>query len=333
MKKLLVAALTCTMMSTILFGCGSKDAPEEAAASSVEEAASEAASSAEEAASEAASSAEEAVSESATSAESAASSEEATSEAASSAEAAAEDSDWAYIQEKGTLVVGITEFDPANYYDSDGKLVGFDTELTEATCKELGIEPEFVIIDWDSKDLELKSKNIDCIWNMMGVNDERKEYTDFTYAYIINGQVPVIQAANSEKFTDIDSLNQADLTVVFEEGSTGQQCAEESFADTNLTPVAGQTDAMLEVKAGTADFAVVDFLTASSMISSSDYSDLMVVPDVVLATEYDAAGFRKGSDAVEKVNEVLKKLYEDGTAAAIAEKYNLTEQAVLTEDI
>ena len=97
--------------------------------------------------------------------------------------------------------------------------------------------------------------------------------------------------------------------------------------------IAGQTDAMLEVKAGTADYAVVDFLTASSMTGNPDYSDLMVVPDVGLSIEYDSAGFRKGSDAVEKVNEVLKKLYEDGTAAAIAEKYGLTDQAVLTEDI
>ena len=356
MKKITAAVLACAVFSAALFGCGSSadkassEAASEAASSAAEsvaeesEAAESEAAESEAAVSEAAESeaaeseaaeSEAAVSEAAESeaAESeAAESEAAVSEAAES-EAAEGESDWAYIQEKGKMVIGITEFDPANYYDENGELVGFDTELTEATCKELGIEPEFVIIDWDSKDLELKSKNIDCIWNMFGVNEERKSYTDFTYSYIMNGEVPVIRKADEKTYTDLESLNQGGLTVVFEEGSTGQGCAEENFPDTDLTPVAGQTDAMLEVKAGTADFCVVDFLTASKMTASPDYSDLMIVPDVVLSVEYDSAGFRKGSDAVEKVNEVLKKLYEDGTAAAIAEKYDLTDQAVLTEDI
>jgi len=230
-------------------------------------------------------------------------------------------------------VIGITEFDPANYYDENGKLVGFDTEMAEAACAELGVKAKFVIIDWDSKELELESKNIDCIWNMMGVNDERKEYADFTAAYMVNGQVAVVQQANADKYPDEEALKAADLVCVFEEGSTGNMLATELFADAKLTPVAGQTDAMLEVKAGTADFAVVDFLTASSMIANSDYSDLMVVKDLILDTEYDAVAFRKGSDAVAKMDEVLKKLFDNGTAMDIAAKYNLTEQVVLTPDV
>ncbi|MBQ9942088.1 MAG: transporter substrate-binding domain-containing protein [Christensenellaceae bacterium] len=245
----------------------------------------------------------------------------------------ADGSDWEYIQEKGTLVIGITEFDPANYYDEDGNLIGFDTEMAEAACEKLGVEAKFIVIDWDSKELELESKNIDCIWNMMGVNDERKEYADFTAAYMVNGQVAVIKAENASKFTDIESLSQPGLKVEFEEGSTGQAVAEAQFPDAELTPVAGQTDAMLGVKAGTADFAVVDFLTASSMIASSDYSDLMVVADVILETEYDAVAFRKGSDAVAKMDEVLEELFESGKAAEIAKKYNLTEQVKLTKDV
>ena len=59
--------------------------------------------------------------------------------------------DWAYIQDKGVLKIGITEYAPMNYYDEDGKLIGFDTEYAEALCAELGITPEFIVIEWDSK--------------------------------------------------------------------------------------------------------------------------------------------------------------------------------------
>jgi len=242
-------------------------------------------------------------------------------------------SDWAYIEDKGKLVIGITEFDPANYWDEDGNLVGFDTEMAIAACEELGVEAEFIVIDWDSKELELESKNIDCIWNMMGVNDERKEYADFTAAYIVNGQVAVIQKANADKYVDVDSLNVEGLTAVAEEGATGQSVAEAQFDNADFIPVAGQTDAMLEVKAGTADFAVVDFLTASSMIANSDYADLMIVQDLVLEIEYDAVAFRKGSDAVAMMDGALEKLFEDGTAAEIAEKYALTDQIGLYPNV
>jgi len=167
----------------------------------------------------------------------------------------------------------------------------------------------------------------------MGVNDERKEYADFTAAYIVNGQVAVIQKANADKYTDVESLNVEGLTVVMEEGATGQSVAEAQFANADITPVAGQTDAMLEVKAGTADFAVVDFLTASSMIANSDYSDLMIVADLVLEIEYDAVAFRKGSDAVAKMDEALETLFDNGTAAEIAEKYALSEQIGLYPEV
>ena len=104
--------------------------------------------------------------------------------------AAAEESDWDYISGKGKMVVGMTLFAPMNYYEGD-EFVGFDTELTKAVGEKLGVNIKFIEINWDSKEIELNSKNIDCIWNMFGVNEDRKSYTDFTYAYIINGEVPV----------------------------------------------------------------------------------------------------------------------------------------------
>ena len=74
-------------------------------------------------------------------------------------------SDYDYIKNKGTLVCGITLYDPMSYFNEDGDLIGFDTEFTEAVCAKLGLEAKFQIIKWSSKELELKTKSIDCIWN------------------------------------------------------------------------------------------------------------------------------------------------------------------------
>ena len=84
------------------------------------------------------------------------------------------DSDLAYILDKGTLVIGITQYAPMNYYDESGELIGFDTEFAEALCAELGVTPEFIVIDWDTKELELKSKKIDCIWNGLTIKEDRR---------------------------------------------------------------------------------------------------------------------------------------------------------------
>ncbi|NLG04884.1 MAG: transporter substrate-binding domain-containing protein, partial [Clostridia bacterium] len=93
-------------------------------------------------------------------------------EDASSATSA--DSDYEYIKNKGTMIIGITMYPPMNFMDKDNKLTGFDTEFAEAVCKKLGIKAEFVEINWDSKEVELNSKNIDCIWNGMCITEDRK---------------------------------------------------------------------------------------------------------------------------------------------------------------
>ena len=93
------------------------------------------------------------------------------SAAASTTEAAA-DSDLAYIQGKGKMTIGYTVYEPMNYTDADGNFTGFDTELATAVCEKLGVEPDFVEINWDTKIVELDAKSIDCIWNGMTLTDE-----------------------------------------------------------------------------------------------------------------------------------------------------------------
>ena len=102
-----------------------------------------------------------------------------------------QDSDWEYIKNKGELVIGITYFTPMNYLDENGNLVGFETEFATAVCKELGVTPKFVEINWKTKEIELNSKNIDCIWNGMTIDDDRLATMSITIPYMQNKQVMI----------------------------------------------------------------------------------------------------------------------------------------------
>ena len=147
---------------------------------------------------------------------------ESTADVASTAEAAADtadgESDLAYIQEKGKMTIGYTVYAPMNYTDENGEFVGFDTELATAVCEQLGVEPEFVEINWDTKIVELDAKSIDCIWNGMTLTDDIMSNTACTEAYAKNAQVIVMKA-------DAGYTSTADLvgkTVVAEAGSAGE---------------------------------------------------------------------------------------------------------------
>lgn len=234
------------------------------------------------------------------------------------------DSDLAYIMDKGTLVIGITAYAPMNYYDENGKLIGFDTEFAEALCAELGVTPEFIIIDWDSKELELKSKKIDCIWNGLTIKEERRENMDFTTAYLMNEQVVVIRAEDAALYTDLSSFS--GVSVVAEVGSAGEDTVYTDMPDAVFTGVTAQSDALLEVKAGTADAAVIDYTMATAMTGEgTDYSELMIVEGIDLMDEEYAIGFRLGSDMTAKANEIIEKFLADGTLSELAEKYEMSD--------
>jgi len=239
----------------------------------------------------------------------------------------AEKADWEYIKAKGEMIVGITYYEPMNYLDGEGNLVGFDTEFTNALCEELGVTPEFIVINWDTKEVELSSKNIDCIWNGLTVLEERKENMDFSQSYIKNKQIAVIRKADADKYTDTKSMADAKLTA--EAGSAGETAVKEDkvLGQADYTGVSYQSNALLEVKSGTADIAVIDYVMAKSMVGEgTDYSDLMIVPGVELAIEEYAIGFRKGSPkTLEIVNAAINKLIQSGKLNEIAEKYGLSD--------
>lgn len=108
--------------------------------------------------------------------------------------ASASDSDVAYIQGKGTMIVGITEFEPMDYKDASGEWVGFDADMARLVADKLGVEAQFVVIDWDNKIMELDSKNIDVVWNGMTLTSEVTSSMECTGAYCNNAQVVVVPA-------------------------------------------------------------------------------------------------------------------------------------------
>ena len=233
------------------------------------------------------------------------------STAASAAEATA-DSDLAYIKNKGKMTM--------NYTDADGNFTGFDTELATAVCEKLGVEPDFVEINWDTKIVELDAKSIDCIWNGMTLTDEVMANTACTKAYAKNAQVVVMKA-------DADYSSTADLvgkTIVAEAGSAGESAIseDESLSQADYVSKSVQTDCLMEVAAGTADAAVLDLTLATAMIGEgTDYANL-AIKDELNAEEYGVA-FRKDSDAADAVNAAFDELKADDTMQALADKYSL----------
>ena len=218
-----------------------------------------------------------------------------TAESTVESTAAAGDSDLDYIKGKGKMTIGYTVYEPMNYTDADGNFTGFDTELATAVCEKLGVEPEFVEINWDTKIVELDAKSIDCIWNGMTLTDDIQANTACTKAYAKNAQVVVMKA-------DADYSSTADLvgkTVVAEASSAGESAIndDESLSQADYVSKSVQTDCLMEVAAGTADAAVLDLTLASAMIGDgTDYADLAIKDE----------------------------LKADGTMQALADKYSLS---------
>ncbi len=241
------------------------------------------------------------------------------------------DSDWAKIEEKGYFVCGITEYAPMNYYEN-GELVGFDTEFAKAVAEKLGVEVKFQTIDWPNKYMELNSGTIDLIWNgfTYGVESDgvsRTNYVDFTYSYLENRQCVVTKTDRLEEFATKESF--AGKNGVAEGGSSGQAVAIELAGDeSKVTTFTAQSKALTEVIAGTADFAVIDYQMANSMVGKGDYASLSINNAHQPESEVYAIGCRKGSDLTEKINEAIVALSEDGTLAKLAEKYGLSNDLI-----
>ena len=229
-------------------------------------------------------------------------------------------SDLAYIQEKGKLIVGMTDYAPMNYKDENGAWTGFDTEFALAVAEKLGVEVEFIEINWDNKFIELAAKDIDCIWNGMTITDEALANANVSDAYVKNAQVVVMKKDALANYADAASL--ADLKFTAEAGSAGEKEIQ-ALEIANYIACETQSAALLEVESGKADACVIDITMANAMTGEgTSYANLGYA--IELSTEEYGIAFRKDSDATAKVNEIMAELIADGTLADLAAKYELT---------
>ena len=242
---------------------------------------------------------------------------EAPASEAPAGESAAE-SDLAYVQEKGTLIVGITEFEPMDYQDESGEWIGFDADLAKAFAESLGVDVGFQVIDWDNKVMELDGKAIDVVWNGMTLTDEVLSAMECSNAYCNNAQVVILPAADAESYPDAASM--ADLQFAVESGSAGEDMAIENGF--NYTPVVDQATAVLEVSSGTCQAAFIDSLMAAAMVGEgTSYADLTYT--ISLNSEEYGVGFRKGSGLAAALNDFFAASYADGSMVECAETYGI----------
>lgn len=247
------------------------------------------------------------------------------SDASNTESTATDTTDMQYVKEKGTLVVGITDFAPMDYKDDNGEWVGFDADLAKSFGESLGVAVEFVEIEWENKIMELDGKTIDCVWNGMTLTDEVTSSMECSKPYCNNAQVVIVPVEKADQYQDTDSL--ADLSFAVEAGSAGEK--QVTALDLPFTPVTDQATALMEVAAGTSTAAVIDSLMAAAMVGEgTGYADLTYT--VALNSEEYGVGFRKGSDLAAALNDFFAASYADGSLMECAEKYGV-QAAVLEQ--
>ena len=227
------------------------------------------------------------------------------------------------VKKVGKLVVGITDFAPMDYKDKEGNWIGFDADMANAFAEYLGVKAEFVEINWDNKVFELNDKKIDCVWNGMTLTPEVTSSMSCSDPYMNNAQVVVVAAADADKYKTAEDCK--DLAFAVENGSAGKAVAEENGF--KFTEVADQATALMEVKNGKADAAIIDSLMAGAMVGEgTDYADYAT--SVKLNSEEYGVGFRQGSDLVSEFASFFAQAEEAGSLMKCAEEYGVQEALI-----
>lgn len=288
MKKTLAMMTAAVMVAGALAGCGSSSSTPAATTAAATEAAT-------------------------TAAATAAATDAATTEAGDTAAAA----EGTVKTPSGKFTVGFDqEFPPMGFVGDDGQFTGFDLDLAKEVASRLGLEFVPQPINWDAKDMELDSGNIDCIWNGFTMQGREDDYT-WVGPYMANNQVFVVTA-------DSDIASKADLAgkaVEVQKDSSGlaalQGEAELSASFGSMTEVADYNTALMDLESGACDAVCMDSIVAGYQIKSSG-KDMKILDDTLAAEEY-GIGFKKGEDELAKaVHDTLMDMKDDGTVAKIS---------------
>ncbi len=225
------------------------------------------------------------------------------------------------VQERGTFILGLDDsFPPMGFRDENGEIVGFDIDTAREVCSRLNVELVCQPIDWNAKEQELATGNIDCIWNGFTKTPEREEQMLFSFPYVNNAQVIVVRG-------DSPAMTIADLegaTVGVQAGSSAQDAINDTpgFLDTigEVVEFRENLTALMDLEIGGCDAVVMDLLVANDNIKRSG-SDFRILDETLVEEEY-AIGFRKNDVALKDAVEAeLLAMAEDGTLAEIAVKW------------
>ncbi len=234
-------------------------------------------------------------------------------------------SDYSNVISAKYLNVGITMYEPMDYFGEDGEtIIGFDADLSREFASSIGVGVRFVPISWDSKILELTSGSIDMIWNGMTITEELANNISLSLAYATNYQCVVTKTNRVNEFVSVDSLKGKKVAV--ESGSAGEK-AISSFLTPNA--VKSQESALLEVKAGTSDCAIIDITMANAVVGKGDFTALSTIDSEKISFEKEdfGVGMRKNSDLTPRLNSFFKEKYSDGTLSRLGEKYGVAVNA------
>lgn len=230
---------------------------------------------------------------------------------------------WSNIKERGTIIVGLDDtFVPMGFRDNSGNLTGFDVELAKEAIDRMGFEVKFQPIDWNLKEAELESGNIDLIWNGYSINEERKQKVNFTEPYLDNRQVIVVLSE-----TDINSKVDLKDRIVATQNSSSSLAAIEgegaqvNFKDGEIILFDTYNEAFMDLEAGRVEAVVADEILARYYIAERGEEKYKVLEDDFGDEEY-GIGVRLGDKTLlENLNKVLNEMKDDGTAKAISEKW------------
>lgn len=229
--------------------------------------------------------------------------------------------DYAYIEDKGTLVVGLDDtFAPMGFRDKDDHLVGVDIDLAKAVGKNLGIKVEFQPIEWDAKEAELKAKNIDCVWNGMSATKDRQKSMTLSNKYFDN-KILVMSQDKSINITDSSQLKNYKVGTQADSAALESIKADknyDSFKD-NVSEYPTYDEAILDMKSGRIDVIVIDEVYA---LYNNKNKTKLYSSDFNFGADKYAVGFRKGDkELASKVNDAIQECIDDGTADKICEKW------------
>ncbi|HCX64116.1 MAG TPA: amino acid ABC transporter substrate-binding protein, partial [Eubacteriaceae bacterium] len=230
---------------------------------------------------------------------------------------------WSNLEDRGTVIVGFDDtFVPMGFKDGSGEIVGFDIDLAKEAIGRMGLEAEFQPIDWNLKETELNSENIDMIWNGYTITPERQEKVNFSNPYLDNRQVIVVLSDS-----DIEAKDElADRIVATQNASSALTAITDSGAAETFDggePILFDTynDAFMDLEAERVDAVIADEILARYYIAERGEEKYRVLADDFGDEEY-GVGVRKGdATLLENLNTALNEMKEDGTAAEISDKW------------